>query len=158
MIVQLSCGHPLQTTRTVAIGDPIDCGICSPLQRAVHQARVTTILRVDAPAPTPRAIPNSERIQAIRDNDAAAGENLQMAPSAWQDRRDLLTLLDSIQAPRTVGVLLVEISDQYGTTEPAGVYTSEDTAAQADAMVKTRRTCVKTFVLDAEPDLKGLRI
>lgn len=117
--------------------------------------RVVSILKAaDPPPPAPREIPNSERIQAIRDNDAAAGESLQMAPVAWADRRDLLTLLDSIQAPLSVGVLLMETSDQYGTTEPVGVYTSPDTATQAAAMVKGR-TCVKTFTLDVTPTLNG---
>lgn len=105
---------------------------------------------------TEREVPNSERIQEIRDADTQAGESLQMAPRAWQDRRDLLTLLDSIQAPRTVGVLIVETSDQYGTSEAIGVYTSEDTAAQAAAMIKTRRTLVKTFTLDASPNIGEL--
>lgn len=39
----------------------------------------------------------SDRLQAIRDADAAAGENLQCCPSAWQDRRDLLVAHDAAE-------------------------------------------------------------
>lgn len=39
--------------------------------------------------------PNSERLQAIRDTDAMAGDNLQMAPVAWLHRRELLALVEA---------------------------------------------------------------
>lgn len=42
-------------------------------------------------------LPTSERLQEIRDADAAAGEGLQMAPLAWQDRRDLLAYVASLE-------------------------------------------------------------
>ena len=42
---------------------------------------------------TDTAIPNSEQLQAIRDRDAGAGPNLQMATVAWRDRRQLLALV-----------------------------------------------------------------
>lgn len=39
--------------------------------------------------------PTSEQLQTIRDADTMAGTNLQMAPRAWLDRRQLLALVDA---------------------------------------------------------------
>jgi len=55
-------------------------------------------------------VPNSERLQQIRDADAAAGEDLQMAPSAWRDRRDLLTLLTDREAALSAAVTALKVA------------------------------------------------
>jgi len=42
-------------------------------------------------------IPTQERIRAIRDADQQAGKDLQMAPSTWTERRDLLAYIDQLE-------------------------------------------------------------
>lgn len=37
-----------------------------------------------------------EQLQAIRDTDAASGEDLQFCPAAWQHRRQLLAYIDAL--------------------------------------------------------------
>lgn len=83
---------------------------------------VASILRTDPPAPKPRAVPNSERIQAIRDADAAAGENLQMAPAAWQDRRDLLTYVDATINPLLEALKVTLTYAEYWTNGGERLY------------------------------------
>ena len=49
-------------------------------------------------------------------------------------------------------VLFREVSDQYGTDEVVGVYSSSVLAAEmADVMIRDRRTFIKPVILDAEP-------
>lgn len=50
-----------------------------------------------------------------------------------------------------VYVLFMETSDQHGTSEPVGVYSTEGLADNADGQIKTHRTYVKWFELNATP-------
>lgn len=45
----------------------------------------------------PVDIPNGEEMQRIRDSDAMAGDDLQTAPTAWQQRRRLLAYIERHQ-------------------------------------------------------------
>jgi hypothetical protein len=45
-------------------------------------------------SPLPHPCPTSDRLEQIREADARAGENLQMCPAAWQERRDLLAYIN----------------------------------------------------------------
>jgi hypothetical protein len=47
-----------------------------------------------------------------------------------------------------VTVLFMETSDQRGTSEPIGVYSTAPALAAAEAQVKTHRTYTKQFVLN----------
>lgn len=50
-----------------------------------------------------------------------------------------------------VFVLFMETSDQRGTSEPVGVYSTESLAQAADGQVKKHRTYMKRFELNATP-------
>jgi hypothetical protein len=52
----------------------------------------------------------------------------------------------------TIYVLFEETSDQRGTSEAVGVYSSEDKARENDNPYK--RTYVKKFILDAKRETK----
>jgi hypothetical protein len=73
----------------------------------------------------------SDQLQAIRDADAMAGEDLQNCPAAWVQRRELLAHIDALTAPKPPQVVvvlsLVSESDVY----PVGVYTSPENAQAA---------------------------
>jgi hypothetical protein len=73
----------------------------------------------------------AERLQAIRDADAMAGDDLQNCPPAWQHRRELLAYADALTAPKRQDVVLVSLLGDQGN-QPLGVYSSPD-AAQAAA-------------------------
>lgn len=60
-----------------------------------------------------------------------SGEDLQNCPAAWQHRRELLALIDSLTAPKRQDVVLLSLLKDDGN-EPLGVYSSPD-AAQAAA-------------------------
>jgi hypothetical protein len=51
----------------------------------------------------------------------------------------------------TVYLVYVEKSDQYGTSEVAGVYSSRERAEAAETIIRRRRTFVKEFNVDAAP-------
>lgn len=51
----------------------------------------------------------------------------------------------------TLFVLFREISDQYGTTEVVGIFSTPERAQHAESMIKNRRTIIKPMSVDAIP-------
>lgn len=49
----------------------------------------------------------ADQLQAIRDTDAASGEDLQLCPAAWQHRRELLRYIDALVSDRQNDALAV---------------------------------------------------
>lgn len=47
-----------------------------------------------------------------------------------------------------------EISDQYGTSEVVGVYSSRLKAEEAAELITTRRTFIRSFKVDWVPDAR----
>lgn len=65
--------------------------------------------------------------------------------------REVASIQPATSPAVNVHVLFMETSDQYGTSQPAGVYSSVDAAQMARTMIRTSRSYVKAFTLDAPP-------
>jgi hypothetical protein len=75
-----------------------------------------------APSPDTPTL-TADQLQAIRDTDAASGDDLQFCPAAWQHRRQLLAYIDALVSDRQNDALAVAALS--GMLEPYSGGTSD---------------------------------
>lgn len=52
---------------------------------------------------------------------------------------------------KTITILFAEVSDQYGTSRPVGVYSTPEKAAQAAQLIRKSRTFTCEMLMDVPP-------
>lgn len=100
----------------------------------------------------------NQRLQEIREIDAAAGGNLQMCPAAWSQRRELLEHIAAMEvAQETQQALVVELSSMMeplsgGATDLAEILRRMKIAQEIQAAVRAHMAAAGVSVTPREPD------